>query len=314
MKYLPWIKSNIADMHGKTVVITGANSGIGYFAAQTLAFQGAHVIMACRSLERGEAALAAIHQEVPFAELELMLYDQASFQSIDHFVTELKSKHKRIDVLVLNAGIFHPHKKIKTAEGLPLTIGTNFVGMYYLLKRLISFLDQGPEQTRVIFVGSIAGSLTQLKDPKILSIECGSAYRQYAQSKIAIAKLFHVLANGVNLYDFPERKHINFYLMHPGVTNTNIVNSYPPGFRRAAHIALSAFTHTAEKAALGIVYLAGAPFVFNGAVYGPRGLFEISGFPSKTKLPRHIAHGSGQFIFDAGHLVESLEKGGTHHA
>jgi NAD(P)-dependent dehydrogenase (short-subunit alcohol dehydrogenase family) len=314
MKYLPWVKRNIADMHGKTVVITGANSGIGYFAAQTLAFQGAHVIMACRSLERGEAALANIHQEVPNAELELMQYDQASFQSIEHFATELKSKHKRIDVLVLNAGIFHPHKKVKTAEGLPLTIGTNFIGMYYLLKKLIAFLDQGPEQTRVVFVGSIAGSVTQLNDPGFLANESGGAYKQYAQSKVAIAKLFHVLANGVNLYDFPERKHINFYLMHPGVTNTNIINSYPRGFRKVAHIALSAFTHSAEKAALGIVYAAGAPYVFNGAVYGPRGLFEISGFPHKTKLSRHIAHGSGQFIFDAGHLVEKIEKGGAQHA
>lgn len=311
MKYLTWIKQNISDLHGKTIVITGANSGIGFYASRYLAYQGAHVIMACRSRERGQKAVDEIIQEVPNAKIDLMIYDQASFQAIDRFVDDLKAKEPKIDVLVLNAGIYHPSSKEKTAEGLPLTVGTNFVGMYHLLKRILPYLDQGPSMTRVVFVGSVVAYHTRINDSHFLTTESGSPFRQYSQSKTAIEKFFSVLANGVNLYDLAERKHISFTLMHPGVTNTNIIHSYPKGIRRVAHAVLSAFTHCPEKASLGIVLLAGAPYVFNGSFYGPRGPFEISGFPSKTVLPKHIAKGSGQFIYDAGHLVEILEKGGT---
>jgi len=303
---------NIADMTGKVVVITGANSGIGFYASQYLAAKGATVVMACRSLDKGKAAAETLRLQVPSAKLEVLRYDQASYAAIRSFLDELKSKYKRIHALVLNAGIFHPDAHAKTAEGSPLTIGTNFLGLYYLLRKGMPFFDQGNPQTRIVFVSSLVARTTNMKDFSFLTEEKGGAYHQYCLSKTSIDKFFSVLANGVNLYDFPERKNICFTLMHPGVTNTNIIHSYPPGFRRAGHFVLSAFTHAPETACLGIVYLAGAPYVYNGSVYAPRGPFEISGLPMKTQLPRHIGRGSGQFIYEVGHLVSRLEKGEDH--
>ncbi len=303
---------NIADMTGKVVVITGANSGIGFYASQYLAAKGATVVMACRSLDKGKAAAETIRSAVPLAKLDILRYDQASYAAIRSFLDELKSKYKRIHALVLNAGIFHPDSHAKTAEGSPLTIGTNFLGLYYLLRKGMPFFDQGNPQTRIVFVSSLVARTTKMKDFSFLTEEKGGAYHQYCLSKTSIDKFFSVLANGVNLYDFPERKNICFTLMHPGVTNTNIIHSYPPGFRRAGHFVLSAFTHAPETACLGIVYLAGAPYVYNGSVYAPRGPFEISGLPMKTQLPRHIGRGSGQFIYEVGHLVSRLEKGEDH--
>lgn len=309
MKHQRWMKENIADMTGKVVVITGANSGIGFYATQYLASQGATVVMACRSIEKGHAAAQTILSAFPTAKLDVLRYDQASFASIRAFLDELKAKYPRIHVLVMNAGIFHPDPYAKTAEGLPLTIGTNFLGLYYLLRKGISYFDQGNPQTRLVFVSSLVARTTPIKNFQFLTEEKGGAYHQYCLSKTSIDKLFSVLANGVNLYDFPERKNICFTLMHPGVTNTNIIHSYPKGLRRAGHFVLSAFTHAPETASLGIVLLAGAPYVFNGSVYAPRGPFEISGLPMKTLLPRHIGRGSGQFIYEVGHLVSRLEKG-----
>lgn len=309
MKHQRWLDENIADMSGKVVVITGANSGIGFFAAQYLAQKGATVVMACRSLDKGRAAAETILSNHPSAKLDVLRYDQASYAAIRSFLDELKSKYKRIHALVLNAGIFHPDAHAKTAEGSPLTIGTNFLGLYYLLRKGMPFFDQGNPQTRIIFVSSLVAATTKMKNFSFLTEEKGGAYHQYCLSKTSIDKFFSVLANGVNLYDFPERKNICFTLMHPGVSNTNIIHSYPPGLRRAGHFVLSAFTHSPETACLGIVYLAGAQHVYNGSVYAPRGPFEISGLPMKTQLPRHIGRGSGQFIYEVGHLVSRLEKG-----
>ncbi len=309
MKHQRWIDENIADLTGQIVVITGANSGIGFYATEYLASKGATVVMACRSLDKGHAAAQTIRDHIPNAQLDVLRYDQASYASIRAFLEALKAKYPRIHVLVMNAGIFHPDKFAKTAEGSPLTIGTNFLGLYYLLRKGISYFDQGNPQTRLIFVSSLVATTTKIKSFQFLTEEKGGAYHQYCLSKTAIDKLFSVLANGVNLYDFPERKNISFTLMHPGVTNTNIIHSYPKGLRKAGHFVLSSFTHAPWTARLGIVYLAGAPYVFNGSVYAPRGPFEISGLPMKTLLPRHIGRGSGQFIYEVGHLVSRLEKG-----
>ena len=95
-----WTKANIPDLHGKTFMVTGANSGLGYECSLAVAEKGALVMMACRDLDRGQRALGAIKQAVPDAKLELMELDLASFESIRAFARSFKSKHDELDVLI----------------------------------------------------------------------------------------------------------------------------------------------------------------------------------------------------------------------
>jgi NAD(P)-dependent dehydrogenase (short-subunit alcohol dehydrogenase family) len=100
---LLWTPESIPDQSGRLVVVTGANSGIGYVTARELARRGGHVVLACRSPERGQAALDRLRDEVPTARAEMRRLDLASLDSIRGFVDEWD--HKRLDLLVNNAGV-----------------------------------------------------------------------------------------------------------------------------------------------------------------------------------------------------------------
>ncbi|HNY74507.1 MAG TPA: SDR family NAD(P)-dependent oxidoreductase [Bacilli bacterium] len=133
IKYQKYLDSHIGDLSNKTVVITGANSGIGFYAARLLAFKGARIIMGCRNLGRAEEARKAIIEAIPHARIEILIYDQASLASIEQFAGELTAKYPLINGFVFNAGIFHPKKDAVTKDGYPLTIGTNYLGTFFYL-------------------------------------------------------------------------------------------------------------------------------------------------------------------------------------
>jgi NAD(P)-dependent dehydrogenase (short-subunit alcohol dehydrogenase family) len=126
MKYTSWLNQHIADLTGKTILVTGANSGLGFHASKQLAYRGGHILMACRNLVSAEAARLAILKEVPQAQLTVIPYDQGSFATIDQFVHLIKTQHPRLDILLLNAGIIMPKGTQTTPEGMPLTTGVNF--------------------------------------------------------------------------------------------------------------------------------------------------------------------------------------------
>src|SRR6478609_1222175 len=102
-----WDASALPDAHGRTVVITGANAGVGYFTAEQLATAGARVVLGCRDPERAEAAVSAIRRRVPGARVEALPLDVTDRRSIDAAADALLA-YERVDALVLNAGIVHP--------------------------------------------------------------------------------------------------------------------------------------------------------------------------------------------------------------
>ncbi len=307
MRHKQYLDNNLADLTGQVIVITGANSGLGFEASRFLAYKGATIVMACRNRSKAEEAKRKLLIEFPSGRFNIMEYDQSSFASIDHFISELKQTFPRINALVCNAGIYLPRGDADMAPGLKLTLGTNFIGLYYLLRQITPYLDQPGSPTRILFVSSL--SAYHQKNQTFAKMRRSQGlFAQYANSKLAINHLFHVLANGMNLHDFQDRKNLSFYLMHPGVTPTNIIHNFPRWFQRLASSFMHVFFHRVDTASLGIAYLAGAPHVFNGAYYVPGGLFEISGLPMKRPFPKRMVRGSGQFIYDVGKFVAGLEK------
>jgi NAD(P)-dependent dehydrogenase (short-subunit alcohol dehydrogenase family) len=311
MKYTAWLNQHIADLKGKTVLVTGANSGLGFYAAKQLAYRGAHIMMACRNLVTAEEAKKLILLDVPNANLTIIPFDQSSFESIRSFVTHMKVAHPRIDILLLNAGIIMPLKGAKTKDGLPLTTGVNFFNVYYLLREWLGFLDQRNQDIRLVFVGSYSAYKARMTSMQSLLNHQLPRMKQYRLSKLAMAMLHHVFQMNLNLFDFPVIDHVSAILVHPGLASTNIVRDLPRWLQTLIKGLLSLITHSAESGALSLTYACGHPYITNGQYIGPNGPGESFGYPTKLKLKPHFSKGSAQFTYEVGKYLETI--GGKSH-
>ncbi len=305
LKYLAYLDDRVGDLSDKTIVITGANSGIGFYASRLLAAKGARVVMACRSLGRAQKARAEILETLPGAQIDILIYDQASFSSIEKFSLELQNKYSKIDGFVFNAGIFHPKKDALTTDGYPLTIGTNYLGTFYLFELLRPYFSK-MDSVNVVCVGSLANRRYKYQNiQSYFTSDKLTLYRQYALSKKFMM---------ANHYFFMNQKSggIRYSMMHPGVASTNIVSgassSFPRWFSRIARNFMNVFMCPPEKSALGIALLASQDDS-HGRYLIPRGLFGISGYPKDKAVPKRIAcfaRGVHESTFDFFHKLGKL--------
>ncbi len=297
MKISKYINS-IPNCQNKIITITGANSGIGFEAMKILAAKGAQIIMACRSLKRAEEARSKVLIVVPTAKIDILIYDQSSIRSIDNFITNLIEKYPHIDYLVCNAGIFHPQKNQKTIDGYPLTIGTNYLGLFYLIENLKSYLSN----TKIIFVNSLVYKRIKNPNYKDLSYETTSAFYQYCFSKWAITNYFYYLSKNTNL---------NVFLMHPGVSSTNIftstTSSYKNWFKKLAKVVLPLFVHSPTKACLGIVNLCANNYP-NHTFLAPQGFKNIRGYPKVCHLNKKRVKFASEFYSESYKLIFKEEQ------
>ncbi len=143
------------NIEGKTIIITGANSGIGKAAAVKLAALGARVIMACRSVQRGAQALEDVRRQSNSQEVEMLQVDMASQQSIRQFAGDFRAQHERLDVLIHNAANFdHSLKKpVLTADGVETVFATNHIGVFLMTHLLLDML-KASAPSRIITVAS----------------------------------------------------------------------------------------------------------------------------------------------------------------
>ena len=155
-----WTIENIPNQSGKTVIITGANSGIGYEATLALAGKGAHVIMACRSLDKGNAAADQIRVTTPIGKVTLQQLDLADLASVARFAETFLAEYPHLDILINNAGVMAiPYRQ--TVDGFEMQIGTNHFGHFALTGLLIDLLQKTPN-SRVVTVSSYAHYLGKI--------------------------------------------------------------------------------------------------------------------------------------------------------
>lgn len=131
-----WTAADIPDQHGRIAVVTGANSGIGFFAARGLASAGARVVLAVRNAEKGAEAARAIKAAAPNAEIDIAALDLASLASVRSFSEWFHSERAGLDLLVNNAGVVSMRKQL-TADGFELQFGTNHLGHFALTGLLL---------------------------------------------------------------------------------------------------------------------------------------------------------------------------------
>jgi NAD(P)-dependent dehydrogenase (short-subunit alcohol dehydrogenase family) len=269
-----WSAENIPDLTGKIAIVTGANSGIGYEMARALAHKKATVILACRDMDKGEAAVGQIAQEYPEAKAELLQLDLSDLASVRRFADQFTSHYESLDILINNAGIMRTPFG-KTVDGFELQFGTNHLGHFALTGLLLDLISCTP-QARVITVSSggerFGGEIDfdNLNGEK--QYDPGAAY---GQSK---------LANLLFTYELQRRLEdagvdTIAVAAHPGWTkSTNLTVHW-----RMVRYLTSFIGQEPEMGALPALYAATAPGVQGGDYYGPDGWLELRGHPAKVQ-------------------------------
>lgn len=271
-----WTTRNIPDLTGKVIIVTGANSGIGYEAAKEFARKGAKTILACRSMDKAQTAFDQIRAEIPDALIAIMHLDLASQKSVHQFAEAFTAKYDRLDVLLNNAGIMAvPYGK--TEDGFERQLGTNHLGHFALTGLLINLLRKTPN-SRVVNVSS-TGHRSGSMDFENLMFEDGQEYsrmRAYRRSK---------LANLLFTYELQRRfdatgANVIAVAAHPGLSETNLANHFIPGW--VFKIFMPLFRRMFQSSAMGALPSIRAAVdvdVTGGQYFGPDGPREAQGYP-----------------------------------
>jgi NAD(P)-dependent dehydrogenase (short-subunit alcohol dehydrogenase family) len=278
---MPWAHADVPSQRGRTIVVTGANSGIGLEAARTLAGAGAHVVLACRDPRRAETAAAEIRGAHPGAELEILPLDLASLASVRDFASAFSARHPRLDVLVNNAGVMAIPRRT-TADGFEMQLGTNHLGHFALTGLLMPRLLAAPAP-RVVTLSSTAHRWGWMRFDDLHGERRYQRWLAYGQSK---------LANLLFSYELDRRaraagRALVAAACHPGysATNLQLVGPRMDGSRRMEalmHWANRVFSQEAKMGALPTLFAATAPAVQGGDYYGPDRMFETWGHPTKV--------------------------------
>ena len=278
----PWNLGDIAPQAGRRVIVTGANSGIGYHTAAILARHGAEVVLACRDEGRGASALARLQGEVPAAQAQLAQLDLASLASVRAFADRELALRKPLHLLVNNAGVMAPSRHLETADGFELQFGTNVLGHFALTGLLLPALemaaDSSPKRPRVVTVASIAHKQGRLDFDDLQATRHYRPMFAYRQSKLANLMFAFELDRRLRA----ARSRVMSVAAHPGVANTNLFRSGDhSAANQAVRAALGGFIGAVLNSdlagALPTLYAATAPDVLDGGYYGPLGLFEARG-------------------------------------
>jgi NAD(P)-dependent dehydrogenase (short-subunit alcohol dehydrogenase family) len=295
-----WTQNDIPNLTGRVIIVTGANSGIGFEAAKELARKGAQTILACRSMDKAQTALDQILAEIPTAKAEIMQLDLANQKSIRQLADAFKAKYDRLDVLTNNAGVmWTPYSKTK--DGFETQFGTNHLGHFALTGLLIDHLLKTP-RARVVNVSSL-GHRAGVMDFDNLMFEGGKGYSRhgaYSRSK---------LANLLFTYEL-QRKFdaINADAIaaaaHPGGTSTNLSRHVEDRwYFRALRPLMELIAQSAAMGALPTLRAAVDPEVKGGQYYGPGGFREYRGYPVLVQ-----SNGASHNLEDAKRLWEVSEE------
>jgi NAD(P)-dependent dehydrogenase (short-subunit alcohol dehydrogenase family) len=277
-----WKAADIPTLAGKRVLITGANSGIGYHAALKLARKGAHVMLASRDRRRGEAALARLDADAPSAHTELAIFDLASLASVRNFAENELAKQRPIHILINNAGVMAPPRRLETADGFELQFGTNVLGHFALTALLTPALEQAaaasPDRPRVVTIASIAHKRGRLNFDDLQSSKSYGPMRAYQQSKLADLMFAFELDRRLRA----AKSGVMSVAAHPGVASTNLFQAgdYSPiekAIRNLVGHAIGIVLNTDAEGALPTLYAATAPDAEDGGYYGPQGFQEMRG-------------------------------------
>ncbi|MBB5059464.1 NAD(P)-dependent dehydrogenase (short-subunit alcohol dehydrogenase family) [Granulicella aggregans] len=279
--------NDVPSQRERRVLITGANSGIGYEAALELARKGAEIIFPARSLDKANDAISRIRQQVPGAKITPAILDLASLASIRAFAARISFEFpgESLDLLINNAGVMAVPQRELTVDGYERQFATNYLGPFLLTALLYPHLK--PQSgTRIVTVSSGVSNQGKIEFDNLQSERAYSPmFGAYSQSKLADLIFQQELQRRLNASGSP----ILSTGAHPGYAITNLQTSGPAGvmpigFRIISTILKPLASQDAAHGAFPTLYAAVSPDVTPGGYYGPSGFQELKGYPVPAKI------------------------------
>ena len=269
-----WTSADVADQQGRTAVITGANTGIGLETAKVLAARGATVVLACRDLGKATDACASIAAAAPRARVEPLQVDLASLASVRRAAEQLGGSHRRLDLLINNAGVMMtPY--LRTEDGFELQLGVNHLGHFALTGLLLDRLLAVPG-SRIVTVSSNGHRQGRIDFDDLQSQRRYRRTAAYGRSK---------LANLLFTYELQRRLAAAgagtiAVAVHPGGVTTGLQRHMPLRMRVVSDLLMVALGQPgAAMGALATLRAATDPAVRGGQYYGADGRFGFRGHP-----------------------------------
>jgi retinol dehydrogenase 14 len=279
--------SEPGPMLGKTVLITGANSGIGKATAVQIAKMGATVVMACRDKVGGGAALAEVKEASRNPSVQLLILDLASQASVREFVREFESRYRRLDVLINNAGVVLS-KRETTPDGIVTTFAVNYLSPFLLTNLLLPRLVASAP-SRIVNLTSAAHFDAHLDFKDLQTRKHYKGSDAYAESKLAVVLFTYELARRLQVTG------VTANCVHPGAVATNLARG-DAGLLGAVLLVAKPFLGPPENGAETPVYLATAP-----ELAGVTGKYYVD---KKQQVSSHESYD----LLEARHLWEVSAK------
>lgn len=274
-----WSIDAIQDLSGSTIVVTGANSGLGYEACRGFARNGGHVVMACRSTERGEAAVEEIREELPSASLSVHECDLADLDSVKSFTEAFRRTYSSLHILCNNAGVMAIPRS-ETAQGFETQFGVNHLGHFALTGLLLDRLMETGGETRIVTQSSALHENGEIDFEDLNAEERYDKWGAYAQSKLANLLFAYELDRRLRAMDLD----VTSVGCHPGYAATNLQRRGPEmsGSRLrlwGMSAANALFAQDAGTGAFPMLYAATVPEIEGGQYIGPGGFRKMRGAP-----------------------------------
>ncbi|MHA7281831.1 SDR family NAD(P)-dependent oxidoreductase [Arthrobacter sp. TMS2-4] len=279
-----WTPDDLPPLAGERILVTGGNAGLGYFACEQLAAAGAHVVMASRSADKAARAMDAIRGRHPDAEVSFQPLDLADLASVRAAAATIAAGAP-LSGLLANAGVVGSWKRRTTADGFELQFGTNHLGHYALIARLLPSLSAAG--TRIVHLGSVSHRGARLT-PSFLQPSLYSGARAYATSKLAVTAFGFELARRLDSTGSPATS----VVAHPGLALGMLtperrgVAAHRPAPQWKRRI-MGRVAQGKDDGAWPLVRATIDRGIPNGAYVGPDGWLQLTGRPVLVSAQRH---------------------------
>lgn len=268
-----WKIEDSPAIPGKIALVTGANTGLGFQTARALAQKDAHVVMACRNMEKAANAKNKILKAKPGAKLTTMEIDLANLESVREFASKFNLEFDKLDILVNNAGVMMPPYTL-TDDGFELQYQANYLGHFLLTGLLLRKLESA-EAARVISLGSLAHKWGDIYFHDMQFKDEYNKRKSYGQSKLACIMFAYELERRLR----HTGSSIQSLAAHPGVANTQLIRFLPKLLKFFAPLFVPFIAQKAKKGALPQIRAALDTSLGGGTYLGPSGPDQYKGKP-----------------------------------
>ncbi|HYW97175.1 MAG TPA: oxidoreductase [Bacteroidales bacterium] len=280
---MSWTTEDIPVQDGKIIVVTGANSGLGYWTTYHLAKRHAEVVMACRNTSKANEAADKIRKDFPSARLDIMELDLADIESIKRFSEAFHKKYKQLNILINNAGVMAIPER-RTKQGFEMQFGTNHLG-HFVLTSLLFDLIKKTRGSRVVTLSSLMHKRGEIRFEDLNWDSDYSKWKAYGQSKLANLLFMLELEKKIK----SSGNSVISVASHPGWASTNLQAKGPE--MEGSNIGLwlnnlgnNLLAQSAEMGAMPTLYAATSHDVTGGKYYGPSGFGGLRGYPHEENI------------------------------